>query len=168
MHSQGRQPVAEGRRHAEGVVCGDPSGPQMAQLYCPLQHLQSQSRLRPVAPSLPRNPSRRTTVLVRGPALRQIKALVHQGPAQRAHVGQEHPRLAVGHLAQPAAVLPGHSRRLPTLLGKVAAVQDPHPLRMLQPGSQVLLQPPYNRVIVPGRVGEKPLHPPGGLRNRLR
>ena len=38
---------------------------------------------------------------------------------------------------------------------------------MLQPGTQVLLQPSCDRVILPGRVGEKPLHPPGGLGDRL-
>ena len=49
-------------------------------------------------------------------------------PSQRADIGQEHPRLAVGHLPQPPAVLPGHSHRLPPLLGKVAAVPAPTPL----------------------------------------
>ena len=39
---------------------------------------------------------------------------------------------------------------------------------MLQPGSQVLLQPSDNRLIVPGRISEKPLHPSGRPRNRLR
>ena len=39
---------------------------------------------------------------------------------------------------------------------------------MLQFGRQILLQPSHNRVIVPRRVREKPLHPPGGLGDRLR
>ena len=82
-------------------------------------------------------------------------------------MGQKHPSLAVGNLAQRATVLPGHSRRLPALLGKIAAVQHPHRFRVLQPGTQILLQPANHPVIIPGRFGEKTLQRPGRRRNRL-
>ena len=98
----------------------------------------------------------------------RYKPLVHQRPAQRADVGQEHPTLAVGHLAQPAAVLPGHSRRFPALLGEVAAIEHPHRLRVSQPGGQVFLQPPYDCLIGPPGLGEKALHPPGRDAHRFR
>ena len=35
-------------------------------------------------------------------------------------------------------------------------------------GARYSCSPPYNRVIVPGRVGEKSLHSPGGLGDHLR
>ena len=70
----------------------------------------------------------------------------------RNHYNGDRPHSALGNLSpRELAVLPGHSSRLPFLLGKVAAVQHPHPFRMLQPGPKVLLQPSYNRLIVPGR-----------------
>ena len=109
VHPQRRQPVPEGRRHPEGVVPSNPLGPEVAALQGPLQHLQGQPGLRPVAPSLLRHPRRCAPAFVRGPVLRQIQPFVHQGPPQRADVSQEHPGLAVGHLAQSPAVLPGHS-----------------------------------------------------------
>ena len=99
-HPQRRQSLPEGRPHPEGVVPGNPSGPQMSPLQGPLHHLQRQLGLRPVALPLLRNPRRLTPVLVRGPAFRQIKPLVHQGPSQRTDAGQEHSGLAAGHLAQ--------------------------------------------------------------------
>ena len=82
-HPQRRQSLPEGRPHPEGVVPSNPSGPQMSPLQGPLHHLQRQLGLRPVALPLLRNPRRLTPVLVRGPAFRQIKPLVHQGPSQR-------------------------------------------------------------------------------------
>ena len=104
-----------------------------------------------VAEPILRHTRRLTPVFVRGPTLGQIQPLVHQCPSQRADIGQEHPRLAVGHLPQPPAVLPGHSHRLPPLLGKVAAVQHPHPFRLLQPGSQVPCSRP---IITSSSLGE--------------
>ena len=129
----------EGRRHPEGVVPGNPLSPEVAQFQGPLHQLQGQLRRAPVLPSTLRHTRRRAPALVRSPTLRQIQPLVHQRAAQRADVGQKHPGLAVGHLALPAAVLPGHPCGLPALLRKVAAVQHPHGLGMLQPGSQIFL-----------------------------
>ena len=160
-HPQRRQSLPEGRRHPEGVVPGNPSGPQMSPLQGPLHHLQRQLGLRPAALPLLRNPRRLTPVLVRGPAFRQIKPLVHQGPSQRTDAGQEHSGLAAGHLAQSPAVLTGHSHGLPALLREVAAVQHPHRIRMSKPGSQVLLKASYDCVVIPGGFSEKPLHHPG-------
>ena len=40
---------------------------------------------------------------------------------------------------------------------EIAAVQHPHPLGILQSRTQILLQPVYDRVVVPRRLGEKPL-----------
>ena len=142
-HPQGRQALPEGRRHPEGVVRRDPSSLQVAPLLCPPHHLQGQLRLGPVALPILRHTRRLTPVFVRGPTLGQIQPLVHQCPSQRADIGQEHPRLAVGHLPQPPAVLPGHSHRLPPLLGKVAAVQHSPALFGLEvaPGAGVKLEP---------------------------
>ena len=59
-----------------------------------------------------------------------------------------------------------------TRFGKVAAVQHPYPLPMLQPGPQVLLEPAHHQVVVPRRLGKKrcipgrihPLTPTGSQR----
>ena len=59
---QGRQSLPEGRRHSEGVVPGDPPGPEVAQFQGPFQHIQRQLGLRPVALPLLRNPRRLTPV----------------------------------------------------------------------------------------------------------
>ena len=166
-HPQSRQAVPEGRRHAEGIIRSDPSGLQMAQLQGLLQHLQGQFRLRPVVSSLLRHPRRLAPGIVGSPTLRQVQPLVHQRPAQRADAGQEHPGLAVGHLAQPPTVLPGHSRRFPPLLGEVAAVQHPHGLGVPQPGTQVLLKTSHHRVVIPGGGREEALHGPGRDPHRL-
>ena len=97
-----RQSLPEGRRHPEGVVSGNPLGPEMTQFPGPLQHLQGQLRLRAVAPPLLRHTRRRTAARVRSSTLGQIQPFVHQRPAHGADVGQKHPGLAAGHLAQPA------------------------------------------------------------------
>ena len=55
-HLQGRQPLAEGRRHPEGIIPGHPASLQMAPLQGLTQQLQRQLRLRPVAPPLFRHP----------------------------------------------------------------------------------------------------------------
>ena len=134
---------------------------------CVASGLQGQFRLRPVVSSLLRHPRRLAPGIVRSPTLRQVQPLVHQRPAQRADPGQEHPGLAVGHLAQPPTVLPGHSRRFPPLLGEVAAVQHPHGLGVPQPGTQVLLKESHHRVVIPGGGGEEALHGPGRDPRRL-
>ena len=59
---QGRQSLPEGRRHSEGVVPGDPPGPEVAQFQGPFQHIQRQLGLRPVALPLLRNLRRLTPV----------------------------------------------------------------------------------------------------------
>ena len=82
-------------------------------------------------------------------------------------MGQEHPDLAVGYLAQPAAVLPGHPRRFPPLIGEVAAAQHPHCIRVLQPEPQIVLRASHHRIIVPRRFGKKALHRPDGDTHRL-
>ena len=110
-------------------------------------------------PASPPEPLPTPPVFVEGPALRQIQPFVHQGPSPRADIGQEHSGLAVGHLAQPAAVLTGHPGGLPALLGKVAAVHYPHRLRMLKPGPQILLKTSYDSVVIPRGFREKPPHP---------
>ena len=147
-HPQGRQALPEGRRHPEGVVRRQ-------------THLQPSGGPAPVpAPPSPRPTPSWTGSPAGGPPAHPPHA--HRSsprsnsagryspvgrtcppmPVPGADIGQEHPRLAVGHLPQTApAVLPGHSHRLPPLLGKVAAVQHPHPLDA-PAGSQVLLQPP--------------------------
>ena len=61
--------------------------------------------------------------------------------------------LAVGHLPQPPAVLPGHSHRLPPLLPKSLPCD---PFRMLQPGSQDSCSRPIITSVVPGE-SVKPL-----------
>ena len=59
------------------------------------------------------------------------------------------------------------SRRLHPLLGKVAAVQHPHRLRMLQPRTQILLQPADDRVVIPAGFGKKTLQHTRRRCNRL-
>ena len=59
------------------------------------------------------------------------------------------------------------SRRFHPLLGKVAAVQHPHRLRMLQPGTQILLQPADDRVVIPAGLGKKTLQHTRRRCNRL-
>ena len=76
-------------------------------------------------------------------------------------MGQKHSGLAVGYLSQRPAVLPGHPHGLDALLGEIAAVEHPHRQRVLQLGTQILLQAGDDRVIVPASLGEKALHGPG-------
>ena len=74
-HPQARQGLPKGRRHPEGVVPGNPSGLEVAQPQGPLQQLQGQLRLRPVAQPLLGHTRRRTPVLVGDPTLGQIQPL---------------------------------------------------------------------------------------------
>ena len=66
------------------------------------------------------------------PELGNLSNLTLLGLGRNHLTGEIPPEL--GHLAQSPAVLTGHSRRLPALLGEVAAVQHPHRLRVSQPG----------------------------------
>ena len=91
------------------------------------------------------------------PFLRQIQPLVHQRPSPGPHVGQKHPCLAVDHLPQRPAVLPDHSHR--TSFPAWESRCRPAPTLPGNPSTanSNTLQPVYDRVIVPGRLGEKPL-----------
>ena len=88
----------------------------------------------PVALPILRHTRRLTPVFV-GPTLGQIQPLVHQCPSQRADIGQEGswPPASRNCRATPTDFLPCLGKSLPS---------NPHPFRMLQPGSQVLLSRP--------------------------
>ncbi len=77
----------------------------------------------------------------------------------------ETPRPGSWRSSPSSAVLAGHTHRFHALLGKIAAVEHPHRLRVSQLGAQVFLQASYDRVIVPAGLGEKALHGPGRSRN---
>ena len=67
--------------------------------------------------------------------LSQEQSPVHQRGSALPSVGHEHPRLAVGHFAQPAAVRPGHAHRVRTLLGHVGRVHQEDAFTLTQRGS---------------------------------
>jgi len=80
LHPLCRQTVPEPRGHPERVV---PRGPPGAEVPpCPglPQHLQGQAGLRLIPPLGLWHARRRTAGGIRSPSLRQIQALVHQGP----------------------------------------------------------------------------------------
>ena len=163
-----RQALPRCGRHPESGIASHPPCLEMPAGPGPFQHLPGQLRLASILPPRRRHPRRPTTLHIRCPFLGQIQPLVHQRPTSGPHVGQKHPSLAAGNLPQRPAVLSGHSRRLHSLLGKVAAVQHPHRLRVLQSGTQILLQPTNHTLIIPEPCAQKPLQRPWRCRNRLR
>ncbi len=167
LHPLCRQTVSEPRGHPERVVPRSPPGAEAPPCPGLAQHLQGQAGLRPVPPLGLWHARRRTAGWIRGPALRQIQALVHQGPPARPHVGQKHPGLAISHLPQGPTVLPGHPHGLDPLFGEITAVEHPDRQWMLQPGTKILLQAGNDRIIIPARLGEKSLERPGRDRHHL-
>ena len=164
-----RHSLPQGGRHPESGIPSHPLRLEVATGPRPFQHLQGQRRLAPILPPRFRHPRRRTTLHIRCPPLGQIQPLVHQRPPTPGpHMGQKQPSLAVGDLPQRPAVLSDYSHRLHSLLGKVAAVQQPHRLRILQSGTQILLQPTNHTLIIPGRFGEKSRQHSWRCRNHLR
>src|ERR1035437_9139397 len=73
-------------------------------------------------------------LLVRGfkPALGQVKPAVQERVPFGAGVANENARLAIGRLAQRPAIWRGHARRGCSLLGELARIQAPDPLRVAE------------------------------------
>ena len=167
-HPRRRNSLPQRGRHPKGGIPSHPLRLQVATSPRLLQHIHRQLSLAPVSPPRFRHPRRRTTLNIRCPFLGQIQPLVHQRPASRPHMRQKQPSLAVGDLPQRSTVLSDYSHRLHPLLGKVAAVQHPYRLRVLQSRTQIFLQPTDHLAVLPGRCSQKPLQRSGRCRNRLR
>ena len=162
---QVRQSLTEGRLHPVRRRLRQPSWPLGSPAPWPapagsraISHTSSRKY-----PPVLRCTRRSTAVAARhSPTPGQIQLIVYQRPAQRADVGQEHPTLALCHLDQPAAVLPGHYRRFPALLGRhVAPGEHPHRLRASQSGAKYACNRPMTVSSDHSFLGEKALHRPG-------
>ena len=88
---------------------------------------------------------------------RQVQPPVQDGTFFSSRLMQAHRHLAIGRLAQRAGILPRHSHRVATLLGKPRVVDDPHRI-----GRQLcrhpLRQPLPNRRPRPGTLSDQLLH----------
>jgi hypothetical protein len=83
------------------------------------------------------------------PALRQKQPPVQRTAGLLGDGVDRHPELAVGRLAQRAAVLPLDPDRAVAVLGKAGVIHRPRD--RLQPGHQLFGQPPTHRPPVPRR-----------------
>ena len=71
----------------------------------------------------------------REPFLRKVQPLIHKAITATTGVRLKHALLAIGNLAQVAAILMGHANLVFPLLGKATTVYDRHAVAFSQPGS---------------------------------
>lgn len=93
----------------------------------------------------------------RDPVPGQVQPPRHQGRGPAPQVGREDRRLAVGALAQLAAVLACHSHRLGPVLGDVGPVHRQDPLRLAQRRRHQLPVRRQDGGVVPARLAQEQL-----------
>jgi hypothetical protein len=105
------------------------------------------------------DPSLPPALRILRPGLGQVQRPVDEGTALGSGVGQQHPHLAVLSLAQAAAVLPTHPRRLGALLRDTGLIENQHPRGIAQMGHDVPPQDVAHRVDLPHGASQQVLHP---------
>jgi hypothetical protein len=149
-------PRAEGAVVAIHLVSRHPRGghPRPGRLG---DHLQGQLRLGREL-HLRRDAGRGAPLRVIGPGLRQVDPPVDQRPAARRGAGQEHADLGVLDPPGRAAVLALHARRAGALLQEPGLITNQHPSRVTEPGGHEPANIITDRISIPGRGAQQPLH----------
>ena len=144
-----------------GTVSADPLKQQMTSCMSNVQHLHGQLNLR-LESNILRNassfPSSGGGLLK--PLRQDIQTPIRQGMAMNRRIGHEHSNLAVIRLAHCAGILPPHTRRFISLLGKARIVENHNAVwgaKQLAHKSLMLFNTP---LIIPGRITQKLLEFP--------
>ena len=164
-HLAGGQPAAEDPVLPERLVRGDPAVKDTGAVGAG-QHVQSELRLGR-EPHPAGDTGGRAPVGVLGPRGRHVELAVHQRPAARGAIGQEHPELTVVDLPAGTGVLALHPGRAHALLDEPGVVGDPHPGVVPELVQDVSAQVITHSVDIPLGRAEQALHPVRGHCTRV-
>lgn len=137
----------------------DDPGRRHASVRCPLDHLPSQLRLGTLGEPL-RDAHLPAPARILSPFSGREQVSLESNMALGAGLAAEDPDLAVGHLAEGAAVLPRHADRVGALLGKAGLIADEHALRVPQFIDNPPAQTVAHSVGTPGLAVQHPLAAP--------
>lgn len=159
--AQGVDAIQKARILAEMLIRRDPAKGQDRQRRQVFQHLQSQSRFRLERQVIGNAAALPSRVVIGGkPTLVHVQTLIDKREALGADIDQEHALLAIGDLAQMAAILARDAHRVIALFGEPTTVDHDDGLRVAQPRVDQFLALTNHRFGTPLRLSDEMLQRP--------
>jgi len=134
-------------------------GRRHTSVQCPLDHLQSQLRLCTIGEPV-RYAHLPAPAQVLSPFPGHEQGSIESDMPLGVGIAEEDANLAVGHLAEGAAVLSRHPNRVGALLGKAGLIDDENALGTAQFPDDVAAQVVAHRIGIPGIAVQHPLDAP--------